>query len=148
MDLLVINHGSLPFSLHGYSAIPIMLGLGCKVPAHTATRMLTARRDKILTTALILMCAPCLPQSAMILSLGMPYGAPTVIAVFAILLVFSLFVNAILNRIMKGGVAEMFVDMPHYRRPRVRMGPLLPHMWFHSFDRRITLPEDTSSVHA
>ncbi len=107
--------------LHGYSAIPIMLGLGCKVPALMATRMLTAKRDKVLTTALILMCAPCLPQSAMIFSLGMQHGAMTVIAIFVILLVFSLFVNTILNRLMKGDVAEMFVDIPHYRRPRVRM---------------------------
>jgi len=48
--------------LHGYSSIPVMLGLGCKVPAFMATRSLTNKREKILTITLIFMSAPCLSQ--------------------------------------------------------------------------------------
>jgi ferrous iron transport protein B len=107
--------------LHGYSSIPVMLGLGCKVPAFLATRVLTSKREKILTMSLILMSAPCLPQSAMIISLGMPYGVATVSAIFAILFIFALITNTLLNKVMKGEVTEMFAEIPPYRIPSVKM---------------------------
>lgn len=107
--------------LHGYSAIPVMLGLGCKVPAFLATRVLSSKREKILTMSLILMSAPCLPQSAMIISLGMPYGVGTVITIFGILFVFALFVNTLLNKLLKGEISDMFIEIPPYRKPSVKM---------------------------
>jgi ferrous iron transport protein B len=107
--------------LHGYSSIPVMLGLGCKVPAFLATRVLTSRREKILTMALVLMSAPCLPQSAMIVSLGMRYGVFTVIAIFAILFFLSLLVNTMMSRLMGGESPELFVEIPAYRVPSVKM---------------------------
>lgn len=105
--------------LHGYSSIPVMLGLGCKVPAFLATRVLTNRREKILTTALILMSAPCLPQSAMIVSLGMHFGAHIVLIIFILVFALSLAVNGILNKITKGGTEELFIEIPPYRMPSV-----------------------------
>lgn len=107
--------------LHGYSSIPVMLGLGCKVPAFMATRVLTSQREKVLTTALILMSAPCLPQSAMIISLGMGYGVMTVLAIFGILIVISILVNIILNKFMKGTSTDLFTEIPSYRIPSVRL---------------------------
>ena len=107
--------------LHGYSSIPVMLGLGCKVPAFLATRVLESRREKILTMALVLMSAPCLPQSAMIVSLGMRYGVFTVIAIFAILFFLSLLVNTLMSRLMGGESPELFVEIPPYRVPSVKM---------------------------
>jgi ferrous iron transport protein B len=107
--------------LHGYSSIPVMLGLGCKVPAFLATRVLTSRREKILTMALVLMSAPCLPQSAMIISLGMRHGVFTVIAIFAILFFLSLLVNTMMSRLMGGESQELFVEIPAYRFPSAKM---------------------------
>jgi len=105
--------------LHGYSSIPVMLGLGCKVPAFLATRVLTNRREKILTMSLILMSAPCLPQSAMIISLGMRYGVAVVCCIFAILFIMALAANAIMNRIFKGESPELFIEIPPYRAPSI-----------------------------
>jgi ferrous iron transport protein B len=103
--------------LHGYSSIPVMLGLGCKVPALLATRTLASRREKILTTSLILMSAPCLPQSAMIISFGMNYGAHVVVVIFTLIFSLSLAVNGIFNKITEGGTGELFVEIPTYRMP-------------------------------
>lgn len=107
--------------LHGYSAIPVMLGLGCKVPAIMSTRVLTNKREKILTTALLLMAVPCLPQTAMIVSLGMPYGVHTIITIFAILAVFSLIVNFILNKLLPGDPTDLFTEVPSYRIPSIKL---------------------------
>lgn len=107
--------------LHGYSSIPVMLGLGCKVPAFMATRVLRSEREKILTTALILMAAPCLPQSAMIIALGMKYSVWTVLQVFGILVVLSFFINILLNKFLTGTSTDLFTEIPLYRIPSVKL---------------------------
>lgn len=104
--------------LHGYSSIPVMLGLGCKVPAFLSARMLTDRREKILTITLIFMSAPCLPQTSMIIAYGMNYGVGTVLAVFAVLLALAFAVNFALNRVWKGEKTDFFAEIPAYRVPR------------------------------
>ena len=107
--------------LHGYSSIPVMLGLGCKVPAFMSTRMLSSERERTLTTALILMSAPCLPQTSMIISLGMRYGVGTVLAVFGALLVVAFLTNLAINSVMKGERTEFFTELPAYRVPDPRL---------------------------
>jgi len=107
--------------LHGESSIPVMLGLGCKVPAFLATRVLSSRREKVLTMALVLMSAPCLPQSAMIISLGMHYGLVIVLAIFVILFIVALAMNMLLNKVTKGEPSELFIELPCYRIPSVRL---------------------------
>lgn len=109
------------FGLHGYSSIPVMLGLGCKVPALLSTRILNSRREKILTISLIMMSAPCLPQTAMIISLGMNYGPVTVLFIFFILLVLAVFINILLNRFLPGKTEEFFTELPSYRIPSLKL---------------------------
>ena len=118
--------------LHGYSSIPVLLGLGCKVPALLATRMLYDKREKLLTAALITMSAPCLPQSAMIYSMGMHYGAHAVIAVFAILFALALGTNMVLNALIKGAPPEIFVEIPPYRVPSPTM--LARKLWIRGIE--------------
>jgi ferrous iron transport protein B len=107
--------------LHGYSSIPVMLGLGCKVPAFLSTRMLTNKREKILTITLIFMSAPCLPQTSMIIALGMHYGVGVVLAIFGILLIIAFATNYALNKIWKGDSPDFFSEIPSYRVPRLSL---------------------------
>jgi ferrous iron transport protein B len=115
---VVLDKAFHRLGLHGYSSIPVMLGMGCKVPAFMSTRMLSSERERTLTVALIFMSAPCLPQTSMIISLGMNYGPWTVLSVFAALLVIAVLTNVALNAIMKGGETEFFTELPAYRLPR------------------------------
>ncbi|AZV56860.1 FeoB small GTPase domain-containing protein [Clostridium sp. AWRP] len=108
--------------LHGYSSIPVMLGLGCKVPAFMATRSLTNRREKILTITLIFMSAPCLSQSAMIVSLGMNYGVLTVITIYAILIFLAIGMNVLMNKFYKNEDSiEFFTEFPACRIPSIKL---------------------------
>jgi ferrous iron transport protein B len=118
--------------LHGESSIPVMLGLGCKVPAFLATRVLTTRREKVITMALILMSAPCLPQSAMIISLGMQYGIGVVLAIFVILLIVALCTSMLLNKITRGEPSELFIEIPCYRVPSTKL--LGKKLWMRIID--------------
>ncbi len=105
--------------VHGYTSIPILLGFGCKVPAMLATRILETEREKIIATALILMMAPCMPQTAMIISLVSPYGIKYLFFVFFILFFISLINSAVLNKILKGETPELFLEIPPYRIPYI-----------------------------
>jgi ferrous iron transport protein B len=118
---VVLDKAFHRLGLHGYSSIPVMLGMGCKVPAFMATRMLSSERERMLTLALIFMSAPCLPQTSMIISLGMNYGPLTVLAVFAALAAIAILTNVALNAIMKGEKTELFTELPAYRMPRMRL---------------------------
>lgn len=114
---VVLDNTFHRLGLHGYSAIPVMLGLGCKVPAFLSTRILTSRREKILTTSLIMMSAPCLPQTSMIISLGSHYGTAVVLSIFMILLAVAFITTLILNRFIKGESSDFFTELPSYRIP-------------------------------
>jgi len=113
--------------VHGYTAIPILLGFGCKVPGMLATRILETEREKIIATALILMSAPCMPQTAMIIGLVGPYGTKYLILTFSILFFIAVITGFILNKILKGETPELFVEIPPYRVPHIPT--LIKKLW-------------------
>jgi len=113
--------------VHGYTAIPILLGFGCKVPGMLATRILETEREKIIATALILMIAPCMPQTAMIVGLVGHYGSKYLILIFLILFFIAIVNGFILNKILKGETPELFVEIPPYRIPYIPT--LIKKLW-------------------
>lgn len=104
--------------LHGYSSIPILLGLGCKVPAMLATRILETRREKLIAAALVMMSAPCMPQTAMIASLVAPHGVRYLALIFGLLLAVAVGTGFFLNKMLKDEAPELFIEIPPYRLPR------------------------------
>lgn len=113
--------------LHGYGAIPIMLGFGCKVPAVMGVRVLETRRERIIALALILLLAPCISQTAMILSILSPYGLKYLFIVFGVLVLNGVVAGTLLNRLLKGETPEIFMEIPSWSIPRLR--PLARKIW-------------------
>jgi ferrous iron transport protein B len=113
--------------LHGYSSIPIILGLGCKVPAVLATRVLETRREKIIAIALILMGAPCMPQTAMIASIVAPHGVKYLILIFSVLFLVAILTSFLLNKLLRGETPELLIEIPPYRIPKLSI--LLKKVW-------------------
>ncbi len=104
--------------LHGYSAIPIMLGFGCKVPAVMGVRALETRRQKIIAIALILMLAPCISQTAMMFSVVGPHGLAYIFLTFGILAAQGIFAGWLLNKVMRGDTTDIFMEVPPWQMPR------------------------------
>ncbi|MCI7043902.1 MAG: 50S ribosome-binding GTPase, partial [Spirochaetes bacterium] len=96
--LAVLLDGLLhKIGLHGYGAIPIMLGFGCKVPAVMGVRVLETRRERIIALALILVMVPCISQTAMIFAILAPYGIKYLLMVFGILFLCGILAGTVLN---------------------------------------------------
>ena len=104
--------------LHGYSAIPIMLGFGCKVPAIMAVRSLETRRQKIIAFALILMMVPCISQTAMMFSILAPFGIKYLLLVFGIMAVIGMATGMALNKILPGDTNDIFMEVPSWQLPK------------------------------
>ncbi|MHB8090317.1 MAG: FeoB small GTPase domain-containing protein [Syntrophales bacterium] len=103
--------------LHGYGTIPLMLGLGCKVPAILATRVLETTRERVIATALTLSLAPCMPQTAMIFSLLSPYPVKYTLTAFLSIALAGIISSFILSRMLKGETPELFIEIPPYQIP-------------------------------
>ena len=104
--------------LHGYGVIPILMGMGCKVPAVMSVRTLESKREKFIALILIMMLVPCISQSAMIFQVFDGYSFGYVILVFAILAVTGILAGFLLNKIMKGNPTEMFMEIPSWQLPK------------------------------
>jgi ferrous iron transport protein B len=118
--------------LHGKSFIPMVLGIGCAVPAIYATRTLASRRDRILTALLtpLMSCSARLPVYVVFGLALFGQAAGTVIWVmYGMGIVVALVVGSIFSRtILKPDQASAFVlELPPYRRPALR--GLLLHTW-------------------
>jgi len=126
--LAVLLDGTLHrLGLHGYGAIPLMLGLGCKVPALLAARVLETRKERTIAMALVLFLTPCLPQSAMILALVGRHGAFYAAAALGTIALVGLGAGMLLNRMLKGEIPEIFVEIPPYQVPNARA--LMRKLW-------------------
>ncbi|MDP2807212.1 MAG: fused ferrous iron transport protein A/B [bacterium] len=113
--------------LHGYAALPLVLSCGCKVPGVLALRVLESRREKILALTLLLMAAPCLPQSAMMVSLLSGFGIGYVLLAFGVLILVAVINSLFLNRILKGQSPEIVMEIPSYQIPHA--GTLFRKTW-------------------
>ena len=130
--------------LHGKSFIPMLIGLGCTVPAVLATRTLESRRDR-LTTMLVLPLISCTGRlPAYLLILGAFFPRRVVFSLFGVaeitnqalwlLLIYligiglSVVAAQVLRKTILAGEDVSFVmELPPYRAPTLK-GALL-HTW-------------------
>ncbi len=99
--------------LHGYAIVPAILGLGCNVPAVTATRILETRKQRFIMMALLAIFIPCGAQLGVMLEV-----IPDMIGLVFIALIggFCIF-GYVLNKIIPGENPEILVDVPRYNWP-------------------------------
>lgn len=113
--------------LHGHAIIPLVLSCGCKVPGVLSLRLLESQRERFIGLVLLLMAAPCIPQTAMIVSLLSPFGARYVALVFIALTGVALINSLVLNVMVKGKSPEMILEIPNYQIPHA--ATLLRKLW-------------------
>jgi len=107
--------------LHGYSLVPMILGLGCNVPGIMALRNLERRREKFITGVIMLVAFPCLPQTAIMLQFIGRRGMVYVGILFATLLLVLLTIGLFLKKSVKGETSTLLVEKPPYRMPRLKI---------------------------
>lgn len=113
--------------LHGRAVVPMLGGFGCNVPAIMATRVLTTRRERVISGFLITMI-PCSARTAIIIgTVGVFLGIKYALVIYGIVLALIFIVGWILNRWLRGRVSGMIMEMPPLRRPMLK--PVLSKTW-------------------
>ncbi len=113
--------------LHGLSAVPMLMGLGCNVPGALGLRVLETRKERFIAATLLAVCVPCMAQIAMIAGLLGQYGALGFMPVFGTLFVLWIVLGTLMKRFTHGTTPEILVDIPPYRWPYWR--GLLKKLW-------------------
>lgn len=103
--------------LHGHGIIPVLLGLGCKVPGILSARTLETRKQRFIAITLVGITIPCAAHTAMIFGVLGRYGAPYVLIVLGTLMAVFLLLGLLLNRTSREECPELFLDIPPYRWP-------------------------------
>jgi len=104
--------------LHGRAVLPLMVGLGCNVPAVLATRVMGSRRERLILAALITMAVPCSAQTAIIMgSVGKYAGAVWALAIYVILAALLFGIGIILHKSIGFEPTGLIVEVPDIRMP-------------------------------
>lgn len=117
--------------LSGKSFIPMIMGIGCSVPAIMATRTLENEKDRRLTIILtpFMSCGARLPVYALFAAAFFATSQSTVIFSLYILgMVVAILSGILLKKTIFKGESEPFVmELPPYRIPTIK--GLMIHMW-------------------
>ncbi len=109
------------FGLHGGGFIPLIVGIGCNVPAIMATRTLASRRERIILTTLIVMAVPCSAQIAIIMGATGTYaGMLYSFGIFIMLGLLMIAVGLVMNRFLKYEPSNLAMEIPDLTMPQPR----------------------------
>ncbi len=103
--------------LHGKAFIPIVLGLGCNVPAVLGTKIMEERRTRFIA-AILATIIPCSARTVVILGLvGVFMGFLPAISLYLVNLLVIFVVGRILNRMLPGNNPGLIMEMPKLKTP-------------------------------
>jgi ferrous iron transport protein B len=104
--------------LHGQAIIPMLVGMGCNVPAILATRVIESRREKLILGTIIIMAIPCSAQMAVIIGTVGNYGGILyVLAILAVLLGLVLILGRLLHKALKFEPTSLMIEIPDLSVP-------------------------------
>jgi len=110
--------------LPGKSFIPLMVGLGCTVPAIYATRSLEYEKDRIMTVMMspFISCGARLPVYILFAAVFFPESAQNLIfSLYLIGIVIAVLTGLMLKKTLLAGETTPFVmELPAYHLPQLR----------------------------
>lgn len=118
--LAVLVDGVLSkLGMNGRAIVPLILGGGCVTMATVTTRLLSTKKEKLITMALLGLTIPCSAQLGVIQGLLSKLGgvSPWLIWGGALTMIFVL-VGTVLNKALPGACGNFLTDIPPLRIPR------------------------------
>lgn len=119
------------FGLHGKSFLPLLIGMGCTVPALMASRTLESRKDRLITMLVngFIICGAKIPIYALFLGAFFYKSGATLFFLFYMIGIAFAVVMAKLFRVflLPGEATPFIMELPPYRVPTIK--GVLIHMW-------------------
>lgn len=109
------------FGLHGGSFIPMIVGIGCNVPAIMAIRTVKSHREKIILSSIIVMAVPCSAQLAIIMGATGSYaGVLYAFGILVMLVCLGMAVGVLMNKFLKYEPSDLAMELPPLQVPTVK----------------------------
>ena len=128
MDKLMHKMG-----LHGKSFIPMIMGLGCNVPAIMATRTIESRTSRLVTILVnpFMSCSARLPVYLLLVGAFFDSYRGTILFLIYLFGIMVAVITAKLLRatVLKGENTPFVMELPQYRIPTMRS------VWIHMWDK-------------
>lgn len=106
--------------VHGKACIPLILGLGCNVPACLSTRIMETWRERLITILMVTLM-PCSATTVVIMGLvGRFLGIFWAISIYIFTFLMALLLGRFASRILPGDPVELIMEMPSYKRPSIK----------------------------
>jgi ferrous iron transport protein B len=107
--------------LHGRAIIPMIVGLGCNVPAILATRVIESRRERLILAVITVVAIPCSAQTVIIIgTVGNYAGLAWVLGIYLILFALVLILGRLMNKYMRSEATSLAIELPDLTVPRVK----------------------------
>ena len=117
------------FGLHGQVLVPMILGLGCNVPAIMGIRQLNTRRERFIASFLITM-VPCSARTVIIAGIVATYlGLWWAFSIYLLVGVLLIATGIMLSRVAPGAQYGMVLEMAPLRWPGPKQ--VLVRSWIH-----------------
>jgi ferrous iron transport protein B len=117
--------------LHGRAFIPMLMGMGCNVPAIMATRCIKNEKDRMVTILVnpLISCSARLPLYVLLAGTFFPESAGSVIfSLYLLGFILAILVAWVLRKTLFRGKAEPFMlELPDYQMPM--LGDVLLKTW-------------------
>jgi len=105
--------------LHGRAIIPMIVGMGCNVPAILATRVMESRRERLILAVVIVIAVPCTAQTAVIIgTVGTFAGLTWALVIYVILIALLLLLGRLLHKVLKFEPSSLALEIPDLTWPR------------------------------
>ncbi|MDT8358192.1 MAG: nucleoside recognition domain-containing protein, partial [Methanomicrobiaceae archaeon] len=103
--------------MHGGAIIPLMMGLGCNVPAIMGMRLLSSRRERLIAAFLITM-VPCSARTVIVLGIVAAFlGILPALSIYFVVLALIMVTGLILSHYTPGQQFGMIMEMAPLRAP-------------------------------
>lgn len=107
--------------LHGQASLPLIMALGCNVPACLACRIMDNKRDRLIATFLSTL-VPCSARTSVVLGLvGAFIGWPWAVALLAFQFLLIYLLGWFLNRLSKSTSPGILMEIPEFRLPSLKI---------------------------
>ena len=107
--------------LHGGAFIPMMVGIGCNVPAILATRVIASKRERLILSTIIVMAVPCSAQLAIIMGATGKYaGLLAAFSIFVVLLAMIFLIGILMNKWMRYEPTSLAMEIPDLSMPSAK----------------------------
>ncbi len=106
--------------LNGKAVLPMVLGFGCGTMATMSTRILSSKRERLISILLLALGIPCSAQLGVMLGIAAGFSQKATLTVIGVVASQLLLVGFLSSKLIKGKPSEFIFEIPPIRLPQFK----------------------------